>query len=54
VTIGEGPADAIITVSVANFLKLLKKQMNPMLAFTTGKVRMKGDMKAASALQKIF
>lgn len=50
----DGPADATITVSVENFSKLLSKQLKPMVAFTTGKVRLKGDMAAASALQKIF
>jgi putative sterol carrier protein len=50
----DGPADATITVSVENFSRLLDKTLNPMVAFTTGKVRLKGDMGAASALQKIF
>jgi putative sterol carrier protein len=54
VTTTDGPSDAVITVSVDNFSKLLKKELNPMIAFTTGKVRLKGDMAAATALQKIF
>lgn len=54
VTTADGPADATITVSIENFSKLLNKSLNPMVAFTTGKVRLKGDMAAASALQKIF
>lgn len=50
----DAAGDATITVSVENFSKLLSKKLNPMMAFTTGKVRMKGDMSAAAALQKIF
>jgi putative sterol carrier protein len=54
VTTSDGPHDAVITVSVENFGKLLSKELKPMIAFTTGKVRLKGDMGAATALQKIF
>jgi putative sterol carrier protein len=56
VSTAEAPtqADATITVSVENFAALLNKQLNPMKAFMSGKVRMKGDMTAATALQKIF
>ncbi len=54
VTTEDGPADATITVSVETFSKLLSKELKPMVAFTTGKVRLKGEMSAASALQKIF
>lgn len=50
----DGPADATLIVSIENFSKLLEKTLNPMLAFTTGKVKLKGDMSAAMALQKIF
>lgn len=54
VTTVEATADARISVSVENFSKLLDKRLKPMFAFMSGKVRIKGEMSAASALQKIF
>lgn len=54
VSTAEAPADARISVSVDNFTKLLDKRLKPMMAFMSGKVRIKGEMTAASALQKIF
>lgn len=54
VTKADGPADATITVSVDNFHKLLHKEIKPMTAFTAGKIKLKGDVKSAMALQKIF
>lgn len=54
VTKADGPADLTITVSVDNFSKLLNKEIKPMTAFTTGKIKIKGDVKAAMSLQQIF
>lgn len=54
VTKADGPADATITVSVDNFFKLLHKEIKPMTAFTMGKIKLKGDVSSAMALQKIF
>jgi putative sterol carrier protein len=54
VTKADGPADATISVSVDNFSKLLNKEIKPMTAFTTGKIKLKGDVSSAMALQKIF
>lgn len=54
VTKADGPADATIALSVDNFYKLLNKEIKPMTAFTTGKIKLKGDISSAMALQKIF
>lgn len=54
VTKADGPADLTISVSVDNFSKLLHKEIKPMTAFTTGKIKLKGDVSSAMALQKIF
>jgi putative sterol carrier protein len=54
VTKADGPADLTISVSVDDFFKLLHKEIKPMTAFTTGKIKLKGDVKAAMSLQQIF
>jgi putative sterol carrier protein len=54
VTEGGGDADTTITVSEENFLKLASGKQNPMTAYMTGKIKVKGDMGAATKLQKIF
>ena len=50
----EGEADVTITATLADFVKVLNKQMNPQMAFMMGKIKLKGDMMAAMVLQKIF
>lgn len=50
----DGPADTTVTVTLEDFAKLVEKKLNPMIAFTSGKVRLTGDLKGATALQKIF
>lgn len=47
-------ADATISASLEVFDKLMNKQLNPQMAFMSGKVKLQGDMMAAMALQKIF
>lgn len=54
ITLADDPADATITVSAENFVKLMNKELNPQMAFMSGKVKLQGDMMAAMALQKIF
>jgi putative sterol carrier protein len=54
VTEGGADADTTITVSEENFLKLASGKQNPMTAYMTGKIKVKGDMGAATKLQKIF
>ncbi len=52
--LGDGEADATISASVETFEKLLNKQLNPQMAFMTGKIKLQGDMMAAMSLQKVF
>lgn len=54
VSLADDPADATITVSVENFTKLMNKELNPQMAFMSGKIKLQGDMMAAMSLQKIF
>ena len=51
---GERDADARISMSAETFRKLLAREQNPMRAFMTGKIKVKGDMSAATKLQRIF
>ena len=51
---GGGEADCTISVSEENFEKMLDGQLNPMTAYMTGKLKVKGDMGAAMKLQKLF
>jgi putative sterol carrier protein len=37
-----------------DFLKLMNKQLNPQMAFMSGKIKLQGDMMAAMALSSIF
>ena len=50
----DGPADATISASLDDFVKVMNKQLNPQMAFMTGKIKLQGDMMAAMSLQKIF
>lgn len=54
VTKSDGTADTTVTATLEDFAKLVEKKLNPMMAFTSGKVRLTGDLKGATALQKIF
>ncbi|MFK7866854.1 MAG: SCP2 sterol-binding domain-containing protein [Alphaproteobacteria bacterium] len=44
----------IITISGANFKKLLDKQLNPMMAYSMGKLKVKGDLKHALKLSSLL
>ncbi len=46
--------DCTIQTSEENFMKLLRREQNPMTAYMTGKLRIRGDMGAAMKLQKLF
>lgn len=50
----DGPADVTISASLDDFVKLMNKQINPQMAFMSGKIKLQGDMMAAMVLQKIF
>ena len=54
VTEGGDAADCTISVSEENFTKLLRQELNPMSAYMTGRLKVKGDMGAAMKLQKLF
>ena len=54
VTTNDEKADATVVASADMFAKLMTKQVNPQMAFMTGKIKLQGDMGAALALQKIF
>jgi len=47
-------SDVTISVSMEDFLKLMNKQLNPQMAFMSGKIKLQGDMMAAMALSSIF
>ncbi len=51
---GEGGGDCTIAVSDENFERLVSGELNPMTAYMTGKLKVKGDMGAAMKLQKLF
>jgi putative sterol carrier protein len=53
-TTTDSPADVTITASIADFVKVMNKEMNAQMAFMSGKIKLQGDMMAAMALQKIF
>src|SRR4051794_38359906 len=51
---GERDADVRISMSGETFRKLVAREQNPMRAFMTGKIKVKGDMSAATKLQRLF
>ena len=56
VKVTEGATDAATTITIGedDFTKLVGGELNPMTAFMTGKLKVKGDMGAAMKLQKLF
>jgi putative sterol carrier protein len=57
VVVSEGAAEKAsieLTMSDADFLALLKGQLNGQMAFLTGKLKIKGDMALAMKLQSVF
>ena len=56
-TVTEGPTvdgDVRFTLSGDTFDRITERKQNPMLAYMTGKVKVSGDVKAASDLQRIL
>lgn len=49
-----GKANCTVTMSDENFVKLVSGQLNPQLAFMTGKLKVTGNMGLALKLQKIL
>ncbi len=55
--VSEGPAEKAsieLTMSEADFVALLKGELNGQQAFLTGKLKIKGDMTLAMKLQSVF
>ena len=50
----DGDADATISVDFDDFKKLAQGQMDPMMAFMQGKLKVSGDMSVAMKLQGLF
>ena len=51
---GEGESDITITVSMENFERIIDKKLNPKFALMTGRMRLKGDIRIAMRLDKVF
>lgn len=47
-------ADCTITISKDDFGKLAEGELDPMMAFMSGKLKVSGDMSVAMGLQSIF
>ena len=47
-------ADCVISAKGEDYLKLMKGEMNPMMAVMTGKVKIKGDMGVAMKLKSLM
>jgi len=47
-------ADCTITMSKETYAKLQRKQIKPMIATLTGKIRVKGDIGLAQKLKKLM
>jgi len=54
VTAEDKDADCLIIVSTENLEGLMNRSINPMTAFMTGKIKVKGDMSVAMKLQSLF
>lgn len=50
----DGAADATISVSFDDFLKLSQGALDPTMAFMQGKLKVAGDMGVAMKLQSLF
>ena len=46
--------NAILTVNATNFTKLINGKLDPVIAFTTGKLKVDGDVNAALELIKFI
>lgn len=52
--VSDDEADCTINVDKADFLALAKGEMDPMMAFMSGKLKVAGDMSVAMQLQSVF
>jgi putative sterol carrier protein len=49
-----GDAETIISTSTDTFMKIASGEQNPISAYMSGKLKVKGDMGQAMKLQKLF
>jgi putative sterol carrier protein len=47
-------SDITITVSLENFERIIDKKLNPKVALMTGRMRLRGDIRIAMRLDKVF
>ncbi len=50
----DGDADVTLIMSHENFMKLLDGDLNPQMAFMTGKLKIEGNMGIAMQLSQMF
>ena len=50
----DAESDIVITVSRENFEKIVDKQLKPQVALMTGRLRLRGDIRIAMRLDKVF
>ncbi len=50
----DADADCTISVSKDDFISLASGNLDPMMAFMSGKLKVAGDMSVAMGLQKLF
>lgn len=50
----DGPADCTIKLSLENLQDLVNGDLNPTMAFMTGKLKIEGDMSVAMALSQVL
>lgn len=53
-TTEDGDADCTIKLSKSDFIALAEGNLDPMMAFMSGKLKVEGDMSVAMGLQSIF
>lgn len=54
VTLDDADADCTIKVSKDDFIALASGNLDPMMAFMSGKLKVEGDMSVAMGLQSLF
>jgi putative sterol carrier protein len=47
-------SDITISLSMDNFIRIIDKELNPKLALMTGRMRLRGDIRIAMRLDKVF